>query len=655
MYLPGAPIGRWESRHCPPPDAVTRFLFAILVFLCSAGQSWAGSTVQDYQQDLINRATQSRLADEREWHLLLHYKANLLGSIISEEDDEGFFLSSRGKSDPQAELEATIRQFFSSDLVGRSKQPAQCAFIARYRWLKERLQFDEQRLIPQSCERFDRWRAELNPQGVSLIFPAAFLNNPASMFGHTFLRIDQHGQTEQTRLLAYTIDYAADVPAGAGLEFAFKGMFGGYKGFFSTPPYYLKVQAYRDIENRDMWEYRLNLTAAQIDRLLMHAWEMGNAYFDYFFFKENCSYHILSLLEYANPALRLRDQFHIWTIPADTVRVLVDYPGLVGGAIYRPSRSTIIKRKRTLLTADELELLQRIKEEPEFSGDPVFAAQPLSRRALILDLVSDYLRYKSESDNPDMTIYKERNRRVLTARSALSIPSEAIAIPPYTKQPDSGHRTTRMSIGGGWRNDDTFEEASFRALYHDLLDPEQGYTPDAQIEALGLTVRHYNRAEQTRIERATLLNILSLSPVDDLFRAPSWKVNVGMQTIRHRGCRLCNNGVFNGGIGGAIETAFIKREVLFAFAEAEANVSPAYHEYHRIGGGATVGIWADVTDRWKLTGSGSYLRYPLGDTSDDIRWHVGSRYTLARDWAARMEYTHRDRDDDFVFSLQAFF
>ena len=123
-------------------------------------------------------------------------------------------------------------------------------------------------------------------------FSSGVLNNPASMFGHTFLRIDQKGQTEQTRILAYTIDYAARVPPDVGLEYGFKGIFGGYEGYFSTPPYYIKVQAYRDMENRDMWEYQLNLTPTQIDRLLMHAWELGNAYFDYFFFKENCSYHI---------------------------------------------------------------------------------------------------------------------------------------------------------------------------------------------------------------------------------------------------------------------------------------------------------------------------------------------------------------------------
>jgi hypothetical protein len=608
-----------------------------------------------YLVELINKGVQAKLASEREWHLLLHYRKDLLGGHTSEQDGEGFFLSPDGKTDPQAELDATLKQFFSHELVGRSNQPAQCAFVARYHWLNERLRFDAIRLAPISCDRFERWRAELNPQGISLIFPAAFMNNPASMFGHTFLRIDQKGQTEQTRILAYTIDYAAEVPPDVGLEYAYKGIFGGYKGFFSTPPYYLKVQAYRDIENRDMWEYQLNLTPFQIDRLIMHAWEMGNAYFDYFFFKENCSYHILSLLEYANPKLHLRDHFYFWTIPADTVRVVMAKQGLVGVTTYRPSRSTLIKRKRNFLTPAERIISKQLTIDPAFAYEAAFTGLPLLRQALVLDVASDYLRYKGESDDPEVKVYKERNRQILTERSRLLVPSEVVDILPYTKQPDVGHQTSRAAVGAGWRNHDTFEEASLRTSYHDLLDPEEGYTPNAQIEMLGVTLRHYNQAEQTRLERATLLNILSLSPMDDLFQSPSWKVNVEMQTIRHNGCRLCSNGVLSGGIGAATETQLFKREVYFAFADAEANYSRAYEERHRIGGGGTVGMLADVTDRWKLMLSGSYLRYALGDKSDDIRWYAGSRYTLLQNWALRLEYNHRDRDNDVVFSVQAFF
>ena len=608
-----------------------------------------------YLLELINKSLQTTLASEREWHLLLHYRKNLFGGYTSEQDDQGFFMSPDGKTDPQAELDATLKQFFSSELVGRSKQPAQCAFIARYHWLRERLQFDDSRLPKMACERFDRWFNDFDAQSITLIFPSAYLNNPASMFGHTFLRIDQKGQTEQTRLLAQTINYAAYVPPDAGMAYPIRGIFGGFSGYFSTYPYYLKVQEYRDFENRDIWEYRLNLSENQVRRLLMHSWEFGNASFDYFFFKENCSYHLLALLDYADPALHLTDEFFLWTVPADTVRLIASKPGLVSGIAYRPSRSNVIRRKRESLPAGERELAHRIAQDLGELTSQAFVQLSLTRQAFLLDLASDYLRYRTETTDSPPPEWKERTRAVLTARSQLRIASEEFKVVPFAKQPELGHKTSRASLGSGWRNNDTFEEVTVRAGYHDLLDPEVGYTPDAQIELASLTLRHYNRADQTRIERATLANVLSLTPIDSVFHAPSWKINVGMQTIKHNGCQLCSNGVVNGGIGAAVESHWLKREVFFAFAEAEANYSKAYEERYRIGGGGTVGMLTDLTDRWKLMATGSYLQYPLGDKSNDIRWFVGSRYTVSQNWALRLEYNHRDRDNDLMFAVQTFF
>lgn len=608
-----------------------------------------------YLQHLIAQAQEKHLAAQREWHLLLHYRKRLFGGFESEQDDPGFFLSPSGKTDPAAELTATLTKLFSDEPVGSTRQPAQCAFIARYYWLKEQLNVDPTRLAPLACERFDRWYEDFQVHSISLIFPSAFLNNPASMFGHTLFRVDQKGQTEQTRILAYTINYAAQVPPDAGIAFPIKGIFGSYKGYFSTIPYYLKVQEYRDIENRDIWEYRLNLTENQMRRLLMHAWELGNAYFDYFFFKENCSYHLLALLDYADPDLHLTDEFVLWTVPADTIRLISSKPGLVTDIAYRPSRSTVIKRKRESLPASERDLAHRITQDVSAVSSTAFTQLALSKQAFVLDLASDYLRYRIETTDSPKPEWKERNRAILTARSRLRIPSEEFPVRPFAKQPELGHKMHRAAIGGGWRNNDTFEEATFRGGYHDLLDPEVGYTPDAQIEMASITVRHYNRAERTRVERATLLNLLSLSPIDSVFHAPSWKLNIGMNTIRHNNCQLCSNGVFNGGIGGAKEFRLLTREVLFAFAETEANVSKAYDEMYRIGGGGTVGMLADITERWKIMATGSYLRFPLGDKSDDFRWYVGSRFTLARNWTVRLEYNHRDQDNDVLLSLQAFF
>jgi hypothetical protein len=629
--------------------------FAALVLSTALPSEVAASKDDAYLRELIERAQVERLAAQREWHVLLHYRPNFFGSgVTSMQDDAGFFMAPDGKTDPQAELAATLARFFSDELVGRSKQPAQCAFVARYHWLKEKLQFDERRLPPQFCERFTRWFNEFNAQSISVIFPTGYMNNPASMFGHTFLRIDTKGQTPQTRILDYTINYAAEVPPNAGLEYAFKGIFGGYPGHFSTIPYYLKVQEYRDIENRDIWEYRLDLTQQQVTRLLMHTWELGNAYFDYFFFDENCSYHILSLIEAAEPSIHLLDRFPLYTIPVDTVRLLAE-SGLVAEVVSRPSRSTLVRRKREAMTDTERDWMNRLVVDPGALKSERFGSLSPERQAFVLETTSDYLLMRGSAGAEEGAPFRDKNKAILAARSRLKVLPSDVPIEPYVKRPDLGHGTSRAGIGAGWRNDRAFEEINLRAGYHDLLDPEYGYTPDAQIEILSVALRHYHNDSQARIERFTALNIMSLSPLRTLSQLPSWKVSLGMNTIAHGGCQLCTNGYFNGGIGGAVESHVLGRQVWYAMAEVEANASKAYEESHRVGGGGTVGLLADITDRWKLLASGTYLRYALGEKSDDIRWFIGQRFSLTTNLAFRVEYNHRSHDNDVLATIHLYF
>jgi len=254
MGLGGA---RFRSRRphffalFPAGLPVVRGSLLLLIVVLTASVVHAGSS-DGYLSELVSRAREARLADSRQWHLLLHYRENILGGYTSEQDGADFFLAPDGKTDPHAELEATLAGFFSNGLVGKSKQPVQCAFIGRYHWLKERLAFDDRRLPPRFCEKFRNWMDVLNPDSITLIFPSAYMNNPASMFGHSFFRVDRKGQTPQTRILAYTINFMADVPEDEGIMFAVRGISGGYRGAFSAIPYYLKVREYRDIENRDI-------------------------------------------------------------------------------------------------------------------------------------------------------------------------------------------------------------------------------------------------------------------------------------------------------------------------------------------------------------------------------------------------------------------
>jgi len=60
------------------------------------------------------------------------------------------------------------------------------------RLLKEELAFDASRLPEQACPDFEAWRDAIDAHAVSLVFADAFLGNPSSMFGHTFLRLHKH-------------------------------------------------------------------------------------------------------------------------------------------------------------------------------------------------------------------------------------------------------------------------------------------------------------------------------------------------------------------------------------------------------------------------------------------------------------------------------
>ena len=181
-----------------------------------------------------------------------------------------------------------------------------------------------------------------------LVFPAAYLNSPSSMFGHTLLRIDQADVTSNnTALLSYALNFGAYIEGmDNSILYAWKGLMGGYPGLFALVPYREKLAEYSRLENRDLWEYKLNLTPEETGRMVEHVWELKQVRFDYYFFDENCSFRLLELMEIARPGIELTEQFPLTAIPTDTVRA-VKNAGLIERIDYRPSREGTARPRRT--------------------------------------------------------------------------------------------------------------------------------------------------------------------------------------------------------------------------------------------------------------------------------------------------------------------
>ncbi|MCX5789112.1 MAG: DUF4105 domain-containing protein, partial [Elusimicrobia bacterium] len=219
-----------------------------------------------YRDQLISRSREQGLAGKRRWHKFLHYRARGKG-FRSEADGPKFFLAPGGRSDPRAELEADLAAFFEPMPKEPKAQHPQCRFPARYHWLKEELSFAPDRLPELPCPQFETWRDGIGARAVSMVFANGFLNDPASMYGHTFLRLHHQESGEGDALLDYTIDFAATPDTDNPILYTLEGVNGSFKGEYSLVPFYMKTQEYSNLEMRDLWDYRLNLTQAQIDLL----------------------------------------------------------------------------------------------------------------------------------------------------------------------------------------------------------------------------------------------------------------------------------------------------------------------------------------------------------------------------------------------------
>ncbi len=617
---------------------------------CLVSPSWAGD---DYADELIAQARARGLPERVEWLKLLHYEPYSwrLGRR-SLADDPQFFNAPNGKTDPAAELDATLRAFFSTRAETDSEQNPQCAFIARYHWLKQELGFDPARLPEQRCERFERWRERLNPGVLTLVFPAAYLNNPASLYGHTLLRIDAKDQDDRTRLLAYAINYAAATDETSGIVFAARGLFGGYPGLFAIAPYYIKVTEYNDLENRDIWEYELNFTQAEIDRLLMHVWELGPIRFDYYFFDENCSYHLLSLFEVARPGLRLTEQFKAWAIPADTVRAVVKEQGLLRRVTYRPARSTVIRAWQTRLPEPQVRLAQAVARGDVDLNDGAIEALPDIERARVLELAFEYLEYERiAATRPTSPETSARLRKLLLARSAVNAPAPA-AVPIPEVRPDEGHGSARFGVGIGRSDGASFTEVRLRPAYHDIYDPEAGYNRGAQIEFFNIALRKTEDQDGARLEQLDLINITSLSPRDAFFKPRSWNVGAGL--LRKRFADGTRPLVFRVGGGAGVAYEPWAGTLFYGTLDAAVDAAGDYDAGYAAGIGPALGVLSDVAPNARLGLYARAIRYGLGDDHDARELKLVQTYNPSRQTQLRLELG-RNREFEHAFDTAALY
>ncbi len=486
----------------------------------------AQSSEPNSPEILITQALQNNLPQHTDWLSLLHYYRldESTQDLQSHVDDDRFFLAQNGHSDSRAELSASIQTLLLRKTTSADNNDPHCRFVERERWLREKLDMPPVP-VPSYCEDYELWRSKIRAHSLTLIFPATYLNSPSSMFGHTLLRFDPADIDQHSSWLSYSLNFAADVGDDEEFSFgyAFKGIAGGYAGKFSVVPYFQKLKEYGAIENRDIWEYSLDLNPGEVTRMLNHAWELRDISFNYFFFRENCSFRLLELLDYARPTLSLTEQFKRTAIPANTVKAVVN-SGIVSRVKYRPSTGSALQHSTSLVPPQHRHWISKLEKSPGLAHSDEFRALDEPLRYSIVTSANQFLTYTSRRSGITKHVASKRFK-MLQLISQFPVQKNKVPSPP--SRPDTGHSTRMLSIAAGRQEARKFLQAEYRISYHDLLDNTTGYLRGAEIVLGDFVFRRYEH-EELQLNSFDLIRIRSMSSRFALLKSISWEIDVGL-------------------------------------------------------------------------------------------------------------------------------
>lgn len=621
--------------------AVLVLLITVYNFSYGADKTLPDTGKEKYISELILKSKELKLSEDPYWHVIVHYKKNLTGSYTSLVDDPKFFFAENGKHDPEAELEATIRGFFTPREEGKMHPSSK--FSARYAWLKDRLKIDVSKLPYDGDIWFNQFYKIINPSNVTLVFPAGYLNAPASMFGHTFLLIESEGGS---RLLARSINYAAATGNDFVLLFAYKGLFGLYRGYYSYLPYYQKIQEYSDGEMRNMWEYELSFTPDEKEKMVRHIIELEGVYSDYYFIDENCSYNLLFLIEAAKPETKITDAFWFGVEPIDTLRVSID-KNLVSKRVFRPSMYAKIQYFRSRLSSSEQRLvLDFCNGEKDISEIDSLTSNEESK-IIMCDLASEYLKFMVVKNNITEQDYKTRFMSVLIKRNSLGKydPLNDIPVPVG---PEESHLSRRIAVETGHGLEGVYSQIAYRQSCHEIMDPDDGYNMNSQIIFGNIAGRYYYDDKKFVLQKFDIVDIVSLPPSDSYYFNHCYNFTTGLIQNVYDGEEETLSFWIKFATGAS--TLLAEKIQIYGFAGFKSYFSPEYEYNTDFLGGAEAGLLT-IFGPWKSHIYTSAYRAPFGLTHTRYAAGASERIKITNSVSFQADYSY---NKDYSFSWHEF-
>ena len=573
---------------------------------------------------------------EAYWLKLLHYKNGK-----SRAQGPAFFLSSMGRTNPEAELQATIETFkYPQKKIGQFALAPACAFPERFRFLNE---VGLIQIAPPQCDDFENWKKGINAKSLTLVFSSAFPNDPSSMFGHTFVRFNQNLK-DKNDLLDYGANYSAYIadPNPNPFEYAYRGIFGGYPGYFGFSPYYMKVNEYINAESRDLYEYDLNIPSERVDRLVNHLWEIyATTYFDYFFLDENCALMLADFIEIAMPDWEISKVGRPYYLPSDLIKKVWDTAGAVSSIHYRPSLHKKFKASLALLNKTQEKELQNLREEIILPRD-VHDIQVLDTFLL----AKEYERNKARAElqGKDLGAFRE----ALLSRSKIKEKSSELHLSMDEKErPEFSHAPERLSLYSGANGNGALSGFTFKIGPHNQMADDTGLVNFGHFEFLTIDTEYDYKRKAFAFNQMQLIRITSLFAHEAYDPRLSWTAGGGIERLREENCFNCQRVQSDGGLGKTI--FFANKNSVSLFLGSYLELSSHYEKILRAGPWSEFFFLGEIAEHYKYRLGTKIKSDVLSKWKTHYAWEnsLAQTYFIKKNWELRHDFKWWSRYGSF--------
>ncbi|MBC7421191.1 MAG: DUF4105 domain-containing protein [Bdellovibrio sp.] len=476
-----------------------------------------------------------KLSEDPVWKALLQLSRN-----SPQIHDPNFYISQSYKSS-YFELTSFLDALHAPDAKATA-----CRFPARYFWLKKKLPLHDIDL--NQCEGLFEFITRAPLETASVVFATENLAQPASMMGHIFFKFG--GTNSNNIYVEHVISFFTDLNDINFPKLIIQSLLTGKRGLYALSPYEQTRVHYLYEEQRNLWEYRLNLSEDEKIFLHYYFYELKDVSFTYYFHLFNCGTLVKNILAILHP--ELLDDWSLWVTPLDVARLL-DQPSYVEKQVVQASSRWKIKALNESLSLDSSE---EAKIEHRNFAELNFEKKNQKNQFLSFELALAYNDYSYEKDQITKADWN-LNRQLLITKKDKILPYGQLDISNY-KKPSATIQDSQIFISGLESANSFISQAEpkdrillvgFLPASHTLFEDNTQYQNESELKIGEVTLSYKPLTQQVELNSFVLYSAISLQPSDPYTGGLSGLFRLGVEPKKQDNLGFKKSFFLEGGLG----------------------------------------------------------------------------------------------------------